>query len=69
MRIFLLIHQEGWRAWIHPIPMEELHLFEEAMSSIVEEIGPRYVVQFIINNDSDDSDEIRSIKDMLKKYP
>ena len=49
--------------------MEELHLFEEAMSSIVEEIGPRYVVQFIINNDSDDSDEIRSIKDMLKKYP
>ena len=49
--------------------MEELHLFEEAMSFIVEEIGPRYVVQFIINNDSDDSDEIRSIKDMLKKYP
>ena len=51
-----------------PIPVEELHLFEEAMSSIVEEIGPRHVVQFIINNDSDDSDEIRSTKDKLKKY-
>ena len=50
-------------------PIEELFLFEKAMSSIVEEIGPRRVVQFIINNDSDDSDEIRSTKDMLKKYP
>ena len=50
-------------------PMEELYLFEEAMSSIVEEIGPRHVVQFIVNNDSDDSNEIRSTKDMLKKYP
>ncbi|KAL0007769.1 hypothetical protein SO802_009271 [Lithocarpus litseifolius] len=36
-------------------PMDELYLFEEAVSSIVEEIGPRHVVQFIINNDSDDS--------------
>ena len=50
-------------------PIEELFLFEKAMSSIVEEIGPRHVVQFIINNDSDDSDVIRSTKDMLKKYP
>lgn len=50
-------------------PMDELFLFEEAMSSIVEEIGPRHVVKFITNNDSDDSVEIRSTKDMLKKYP
>ena len=26
-------------------PIEELFLFEKAMSSIVEEIGPRHVVQ------------------------
>jgi len=38
-------------------PLEEIYLFEEAMSSIVEEIGPRHV-QFIVNNDSDDSNEI-----------
>ncbi|KAK7855131.1 hypothetical protein CFP56_029370 [Quercus suber] len=49
-------------------PTADIYLFEEAMSSIVEEIGPKHVVQFIINNDSDDSDEIRSTKDMLKKH-
>ena len=38
--------------------------------TIVKEIGPRHIVQFIINNDdNDDSDEITSTKYMLKKYP